>query len=416
MNEGDIHITVTDAQRRSLERGGRAAAGDAARAPEVPRGQGRADRAGAPGGRHRRRGPQPGRDFRDDEAPRRVAHGPQQGAGDRRHAGRARAAARASIYNFSQPIKDRVEESISGIRGQVVVKIYGDDLNLMHEQAGRDRADPARHARLARRGDLPGRQRAAHRGRHRPRGDLALRRAGHRRRGTLASAYGGELATALWEGERTRRRAGEAPRRRRGRRRQRRRLEVPVRARRARAAGGAGQAARRSRAHPDQPRAGRAVPGHQVQPRGPRHRQLRRRGAGAGRRDGEAPRGLLPDLGRRVREPAPGDGPPGGHRAGLDRRDLRAALPGVRRRAARAGGAVGGPAGDGRRRVRALPDPHGAVGVGGRRLHHPVRRGGDGRRPAHHLHPPRARGDARRATRPTRMRFCTRCRSGCARC
>src|SRR5438105_8086187 len=37
-------------------------------------------------------------------------------------------------YNFSQPIKDRVEESISGIRGQVVVKIYGEDLQLMHEK------------------------------------------------------------------------------------------------------------------------------------------------------------------------------------------------------------------------------------------------------------------------------------------
>src|SRR5262249_47976218 len=37
-------------------------------------------------------------------------------------------------YNFSQPIKDRVEESISGIRGQVVVKIYGDDLGIMHDK------------------------------------------------------------------------------------------------------------------------------------------------------------------------------------------------------------------------------------------------------------------------------------------
>ena len=33
------------------------------------------------------------------------------------------------VYNFSQPIKDRVEESISGIRGQIVVKIYGEDLH-----------------------------------------------------------------------------------------------------------------------------------------------------------------------------------------------------------------------------------------------------------------------------------------------
>jgi heavy metal efflux system protein len=37
-------------------------------------------------------------------------------------------------YNFSQPIKDRVEESISGIRGQIVVKIYGEDLTVMHER------------------------------------------------------------------------------------------------------------------------------------------------------------------------------------------------------------------------------------------------------------------------------------------
>src|SRR5512147_545607 len=37
-------------------------------------------------------------------------------------------------YNFSQPIKDRVEESISGIRGQIVVKIYGEDLGVMHDK------------------------------------------------------------------------------------------------------------------------------------------------------------------------------------------------------------------------------------------------------------------------------------------
>ena len=32
------------------------------------------------------------------------------------------------VYNFSQPIKDRVEESISGIRGQIVLKVYGREL------------------------------------------------------------------------------------------------------------------------------------------------------------------------------------------------------------------------------------------------------------------------------------------------
>src|SRR5437016_14013798 len=37
-------------------------------------------------------------------------------------------------FNFTQPIKDRVEESISGIRGQIVVKVYGEDLELMHDK------------------------------------------------------------------------------------------------------------------------------------------------------------------------------------------------------------------------------------------------------------------------------------------
>jgi cobalt-zinc-cadmium resistance protein CzcA len=36
-------------------------------------------------------------------------------------------------FNFSQPIKDNVEESGSGVRGQVVLKIYGEDLEAMRE-------------------------------------------------------------------------------------------------------------------------------------------------------------------------------------------------------------------------------------------------------------------------------------------
>ena len=43
-------------------------------------------------------------------------------------------------YNFSQPIKDRVEESISGIRGQIVVKIYGEDLHA-HARASSRRCE-----------------------------------------------------------------------------------------------------------------------------------------------------------------------------------------------------------------------------------------------------------------------------------
>jgi len=34
-------------------------------------------------------------------------------------------------YNFSQPIKDNVEEAVSGVRGKVVLKIFGEDLTAM---------------------------------------------------------------------------------------------------------------------------------------------------------------------------------------------------------------------------------------------------------------------------------------------
>jgi cobalt-zinc-cadmium resistance protein CzcA len=36
-------------------------------------------------------------------------------------------------FNFSQPIKDSVEEAVSGVRGKVVLKIFGTDLPLMRE-------------------------------------------------------------------------------------------------------------------------------------------------------------------------------------------------------------------------------------------------------------------------------------------
>ncbi|HEY4224001.1 MAG TPA: CusA/CzcA family heavy metal efflux RND transporter [Myxococcota bacterium] len=36
-------------------------------------------------------------------------------------------------YNFSQPIKDNVEEAVSGVRGQVVLKIFGEDLDAMRD-------------------------------------------------------------------------------------------------------------------------------------------------------------------------------------------------------------------------------------------------------------------------------------------
>jgi len=105
-------------------------------------------------------------------------------------------------FNFSQPIKDRVEESISGIRGQVVVKIYGDDLSLMHQKL-----DEVKSIIMATRGSR----------------DVDIYRAGSAQHivadvdreaasrygvsvrdveDAIESAYGGKLATSMWEGER----------------------------------------------------------------------------------------------------------------------------------------------------------------------------------------------------------------------
>ncbi len=61
-------------------------------------------------------------------------------------------------YNFSQPIRDNVEENISGQKGQVALKIYGEDLDKLVQAA--ETAKDA-HARRAARDVLRGVLRAA---------------------------------------------------------------------------------------------------------------------------------------------------------------------------------------------------------------------------------------------------------------
>jgi heavy metal efflux system protein len=39
------------------------------------------------------------------------------------------------IWGFSQPIADNMEEAVSGVKGQLATKVYGDDLNLLEEKA-----------------------------------------------------------------------------------------------------------------------------------------------------------------------------------------------------------------------------------------------------------------------------------------
>src|SRR4029077_3428978 len=35
------------------------------------------------------------------------------------------------LWNFSQPISDNVEEAVSGVKGELAVKVYGDDLKML---------------------------------------------------------------------------------------------------------------------------------------------------------------------------------------------------------------------------------------------------------------------------------------------
>jgi cobalt-zinc-cadmium resistance protein CzcA len=39
------------------------------------------------------------------------------------------------IWNFSQPIADNMEEAVSGVKGQLATKVYGDDLRILEQKA-----------------------------------------------------------------------------------------------------------------------------------------------------------------------------------------------------------------------------------------------------------------------------------------
>jgi len=39
------------------------------------------------------------------------------------------------LWNFSQPIADNMEEAVSGVKGQLATKVYGDDLHVLEEKA-----------------------------------------------------------------------------------------------------------------------------------------------------------------------------------------------------------------------------------------------------------------------------------------
>src|SRR5713226_6523040 len=40
-----------------------------------------------------------------------------------------------AVWNFSQPIADNMEEAVSGVKGELAIKIYGIDLKVLEEKA-----------------------------------------------------------------------------------------------------------------------------------------------------------------------------------------------------------------------------------------------------------------------------------------
>ena len=59
------------------------------------------------------------------------------------------------VWGFSQPIADNVEEAVSGVKGQLATKIYGEDLRVLEDKGGRDRQSDARRSRHRRSRRLP---------------------------------------------------------------------------------------------------------------------------------------------------------------------------------------------------------------------------------------------------------------------
>ena len=54
---------------------------------------------------------------------------------------------------FTQPIEMRLNEMLTGIRSDLAIKLYGEDLDVLTDKAGGTRTRAAQHSRLCRLGD-----------------------------------------------------------------------------------------------------------------------------------------------------------------------------------------------------------------------------------------------------------------------
>jgi cobalt-zinc-cadmium resistance protein CzcA len=39
------------------------------------------------------------------------------------------------LWNFSQPIEDNMEEAVSGVKGELATKVYGEDLEVLEDKS-----------------------------------------------------------------------------------------------------------------------------------------------------------------------------------------------------------------------------------------------------------------------------------------
>jgi len=105
-------------------------------------------------------------------------------------------------YNLSGPIKDNVEEAVSGVRGQAVLKIFGTNLDVMKATLEQCLASLAKvpgivDLELYRDASVPQLQIVLDRG--------SLARAGisvNAAEDVVQTALGGSIATTYWENER----------------------------------------------------------------------------------------------------------------------------------------------------------------------------------------------------------------------
>ena len=105
-------------------------------------------------------------------------------------------------FNFSQPIKDNIEENISGLKGQVAIKLFGTDLDVLRRTGEEIKRVLERVPGVE---DLAVVQSAML-----PQVHIVVDRAAIARYGlniadvedVIETAIGGKAATSLWEGER----------------------------------------------------------------------------------------------------------------------------------------------------------------------------------------------------------------------